>query len=181
MFIKMELMDTNLGHWLQFNQDNIGDLETTKNITKQIFTGLASIHGRNFVHRDLHPNNILLNTRGGELIVKIGDFGLSREMPEVDTALTLQVGCRQFASPEMERGDKYDFKTDIFSVGLLVLFMLVPFETKQIMERAFDDVRKGELKILDKLEKSCGQSLSRLRSMLDRNPENRPTATQALG
>jgi serine/threonine protein kinase len=48
-----------------------------------------------------------------------GDFGLSREMNEVDTSLTMQVGGRSFSSPEMERGDRYDFKTDIFSVGLI--------------------------------------------------------------
>jgi serine/threonine protein kinase len=75
--MKMELCDTNLGHWLTLNPNKIGDFETTKSITKQIMSGLDLIHQKQIIHRDLKPNNILLNIRrevsGNEVIVvKIG-------------------------------------------------------------------------------------------------------------
>ncbi|OXA59373.1 interferon-induced, double-stranded RNA-activated protein kinase [Folsomia candida] len=181
MCIKMELMDTNLSQWYELHPDRIGDFETTKTITKQILCGLASIHGRKIIHRDLKPNNILLNLRGNEIIVKIGDFGLSREMPAVDTSLTMQVGGRSFSSPEMERGDDdYTFKTDIFSVGLIVLVTLHSFATAKEVERTLDDVRRGEHGILDRIEATHQRQYGLLRAMLSRKPDQRPTAEEAL-
>lgn len=182
MCIKMELMDTNLAQWLRCNRGYGPTVVFTiaKTITRQILNGLAFIHGRQIVHRDLKPKNIMLNTRGFELSVKIGDFGLSRELSEVDTALTMQVGGRQFASPEMERGDEYNFKTDIFSVGLIVLVMLHPFESTKQLERTLDDARRGSLEIIDSLEAKYGQPLSFFRVMLSRKPEDRPSAADAL-
>jgi serine/threonine protein kinase len=181
MCIKMELMDTNLEHWLETNPDKIGDFETTKFITKEMLDALAFIHSNNIVHRDLKPNNILLNVQPNKLVaIKIGDFGLSREMKETDTSLTVQVGGRNFSSPEMERGDKYDLKTDIFSVGLICLVMLHKFENLTKMERAFDDARLGDLKTVTLIESSHGRTFSLLRQMLDRRSINRPTAADAL-
>ncbi|OXA58219.1 interferon-induced, double-stranded RNA-activated protein kinase [Folsomia candida] len=181
MYIKMELMDINLAQWYHQNPDKIGNFETTVTITKQMLASLATIHAEGIIHRDLKPNNILLNRRGKEITVKIGDFGLSREVPAVDSTLSGHVGGAFFSSPEMKRGERdYTFKTDIFSVGLIVLVMLHPFSTEKELERGLDVVRDGDSRILENVVITHPRIYDLLRAMLKRKPENRPTAEEAL-
>ncbi|OXA64164.1 putative serine/threonine-protein kinase GCN2 [Folsomia candida] len=183
MCIRMELMDKdiNLAAWYNQNLDKIGNFETTVKITKPMLASLATIHAEGIIHRDLNPNNILLNVRGDEIIVKIADFGLSREIPTDDSALSGHVGGVYFTSPEIERGDRdYTFKTDIFSLGLIVLVMLHPFCSNEELKMGLDDVRHGCSRILQGFLITQPRIYDLLRTMLNRKPEERPTAEEAL-
>lgn len=183
MCIKMELMDSNLAVWLEKHPNLIGVLKTTTFITKEILTGLSFIHSKQIIHRDLKPNNILIDERVGlgQLMVKIGDFGLSRDMSSTDTSLTEQVGGKSFQSPEMERGHgSYDFKTDIFSVGLICLVMLQKFDSEAHLELTLKNVRNGNLDALLNIEKNYGKPLQLVRWMLKTNAGERPSSSEAL-
>ena len=78
------------------------------------------MHDKRIMHRDLKPANIFLTLDG---TVKIGDFGLSRELSEHTCLAHSKVGTPLYMSPEVLRGDGYDFKSDVWSVGCLLYEM----------------------------------------------------------
>lgn len=57
----------------------------SENIVIQILRGLSYIHSMDYIHRDIKPQNILINIIDAQLAVKIGDFGLAREYIGNDT------------------------------------------------------------------------------------------------
>ncbi|MDH3216647.1 MAG: FlgO family outer membrane protein [Candidatus Krumholzibacteria bacterium] len=108
-----------------------GDLSVEKalGMADQICDGLASAHDAGVVHRDIKPDNVLLESSGR---VKILDFGLakiggaSKITGEVST-----FGTIYYMSPEQVRGDDVDSRSDIFSFGALLYEMLtgeLPFK-----------------------------------------------------
>jgi eukaryotic-like serine/threonine-protein kinase len=104
-------------------------------LAREIATGLAAAHDKNLVHRDIKPANIWLEAPKGR--VKILDFGLARptkpDTEDVDrlTHDGMVMGTPAYMSPEQARGQAVDFRTDLFSLGV-VLYRLatskLPFE-----------------------------------------------------
>ncbi len=86
----------------------------------EIGEGLQYLHEQNVIHRDLKPQNILL---GAEGTVKIGDFGISREMGASHMAYT-QCGTPHYMSFEMLNKEPYDEMTDMYSLGVILLQMM---------------------------------------------------------
>lgn len=83
----------------------------------QICDAIQHMHDRRIMHRDLKPANIFLTLDG---TVKVGDLGLSRELSEHTVQAHSKVGTPLYMSPEVLRGDGYDFKSDIWSLGCLL-------------------------------------------------------------
>ena len=106
-------------------------LEPTKalSITLQVARALAAAAKQRLVHRDLKPSNLMLVDQEGESVVKVIDFGLAKsakDSNEDSAALTVGgfVGTPHFASPEqVEEGD-LDVRSDIYSLGATLYFML---------------------------------------------------------
>jgi predicted Ser/Thr protein kinase len=98
------------------------------NVAAQLTDGLASAHGAGIVHRDLKPENLMLSADG---FVKILDFGIAKLSPSVAggeaapalTSTGLVVGTPGYMSPEQASGRTVDFRSDQFSVGLLLYEM----------------------------------------------------------
>jgi serine/threonine-protein kinase len=98
-------------------------------IAKQICAGLAAAHQVGVIHRDVKPQNIIIDPTGG---LKIMDFGIARLHEDRGmTATGTVVGTPDYMSPEQARGLPLDFRSDIYSTGV-VLFELfagsLPFE-----------------------------------------------------
>lgn len=86
----------------------------------QICSGLKEAHAQGIVHRDLKPENIMVDAQGN---VKIMDFGIARSM-EAATRLTgSMVGTPQYMAPEQAAGKPVDYRTDIYSLGLMLYEM----------------------------------------------------------
>jgi eukaryotic-like serine/threonine-protein kinase len=113
-------------------------------IAKQICAGLAAAHAVGVVHRDIKPQNIMIEPSGG---LKIMDFGIARLAHEKGMTQTgTVVGTPDYMSPEQARGGDLDVRSDIYSLGVVLyeLFCgVLPFEAdtplgvvlKQIQEQ----------------------------------------------
>ena len=87
-----------------------------KDIIIQICSGLKEIHKNNLIHRDLTPDNIFIDKNNK---IKIGDFGISKILENNGYANTI-IGKYHYFAPEMEKGNKFNNKIDIYSLGCLI-------------------------------------------------------------
>jgi serine/threonine-protein kinase len=89
----------------------------------EIARGLAVAHARNMVHRDIKPQNILID---GEGRAKLTDFGISRQLEQDGMTATGRVlGTTDYVAPEQAMGRKVDPRTDIYSLGVVLYEMLI--------------------------------------------------------
>ncbi|KAF5481791.1 hypothetical protein F2P56_002415 [Juglans regia] len=88
-------------------------------ICKQVLKGLLYLHHeKHVIHRDLKPSNLLINHRGE---VKITDFGVSAILASTSGQANTFVGTYNYMSPERIIGGRYSYKSDIWSLGLVLL------------------------------------------------------------
>jgi len=114
---------------------------------KQIINGLEACHNANVVHRDLKPQNLLLDSKFN---LKITDFGLSKIIQsDADAVMkTTYVGTRGYQAPELLLNQKYDLKCDIFSVGVILFILMAgypPFEQASKNDKWFKPLMQGKI------------------------------------
>jgi serine/threonine protein kinase len=139
----------------------------------QICNAMKHMHDKRIMHRDLKPANIFLTLDG---TIKVGDLGLSRELSEHTIQAHSKVGTPLYMSPEVLKGEGYDFKSDIWSLGCLLyeLAMLKsPFKSEGLnLYSLFQKISNGDYQPLPE------QYSERLRtltySMISTMPEDRP-------
>ena len=114
-------------------------------LMKEIIAGIAFLHSKKIVHRDIKPGNILLKstTPCGQIIVKLGDFGLSKFLdPNSNTsAMSSDVGTFIFKAPEFfdfDESDKVRYHTnvDVYSAGLTFTAMLQARPNEKLVPKA---------------------------------------------
>ncbi|ETM52173.1 CAMKK protein kinase [Phytophthora nicotianae] len=174
--------------------------ELARSYLSDILLGVQYLHQRRVCHRDIKPDNILLNDSGR---CHITDFGCAKAFnngtsgdisgnTERDGAepivLSDTVGTYQFLAPECCSGEPYDpFKVDIWAVGVvffIFLFGRLPFTSESTRE-LFDEIIRAEI-VLPGAEESgrelplSSESENLLRRLLEKDPEQRITIVEAL-
>lgn len=102
---------------------------------RQICRGLQAAHDQAIIHRDIKPQNVLIDNKGE---VKLMDFGIARLAESPDGAMTRQgliIGTPHYMSPEQVQGKQLDPRSDVYSMGILIYEMLVgrrPFESASL-------------------------------------------------
>ncbi|XP_044528779.1 serine/threonine-protein kinase Nek8 isoform X2 [Gracilinanus agilis] len=117
-----------LAEYIQKRCNSLLDEETILHFFVQILLALHHVHSHLILHRDLKTQNILLDKQ--RMIVKIGDFGISKILSSKSKAYTV-VGTPCYISPELCEGKPYNQKSDIWALGC-VLYELAS------LKRAFE-------------------------------------------
>jgi serine/threonine protein kinase len=115
-YTSMEFVE---GESLRSVLNRFGGLGLRKGIelTQQLCSGLKEAHAQGIVHRDLKPENVMIDSRGN---VKIMDFGIARSMESLTRMTGAMVGTPAYMAPEQVAGKPVDYRTDIYSLGLIL-------------------------------------------------------------
>ncbi len=152
------------------------EINRAKQFALDVCSGMESAHTANVVHRDLKPNNILIDEND---VVKIVDFGVAAATQSTDTKLTktgLLVGTPTYMAPEQVLGKEVDERTDIYSLGAIMYEMLTgrpPYSGKDSMSIMYQHVQGKAARVNEKNEE-VSQELSDLVSKsMSVKPEHR--------
>lgn len=104
-------------------------------IVMQICSALVAAHGEGVIHRDLKPQNIMLDTQGKVVVM---DFGIARSLDEAGMTQTgALLGTPAYMSPEQAKGEKLDARSDLFSLGIIFYELLTgasPYPAETLLE-----------------------------------------------
>lgn len=184
LYIQMQLcIKDTLKDWLL---ENIYDRDIciSRDIFKQLLSAVSYLHDQGLIHRDLKPSNIFFAQDG---TIKIGDFGLVSCFTTISTNREFRknhcfsdntsfAGTELYMSPEQLQNKSYDFKVDIYSLGLIYIDLLVPFITQMERYKTLNNVKNGIISFSE-LEK---KELELIKKMLSSDPVKRPSANQTL-
>jgi mitogen-activated protein kinase kinase kinase len=155
-----------------------------RNFVRQILTGLAYLHDRDIIHRDIKGANVLVDNKGG---IKISDFGISKRV-EASTILTGNANHRPslqgsvfWMAPEVVKQTSYTRKADIWSLGCLVVEMFTgshPYPDCSQLQAIFKIGNTGSSPTIP--EKTSDEAKDFLKRTFDHDHLKRPSADELL-
>ncbi len=150
------------------------DFKKSIKITIQICDALEHAHSNKVIHRDIKPHNILITPKGQ---VKVTDFGIARAVTEATITYTgTMIGSVHYISPEQARGKITDFKSDIYSAGIVLFEMLtgkVPFTGDSPIAVALKHIQEDLPSIKNMNPNVPDNLITVVEKSLNKNPEER--------
>jgi serine/threonine protein kinase/Flp pilus assembly protein TadD len=168
-------------------------------IANQVCEGLLEAHRLGVVHRDLKPQNIMIDKEGN---ARIMDFGIARSLRAKGiTGSGVMIGTPEYMSPEQVEGKEADLRADIYSLGVILYEMVtgqVPFEgdtpfsigvkqkseiprpPKEINDQIPEDLNHVILKCMEKDKEKRYQSVGELHSELSGLEKAIPTTERIV-
>jgi eukaryotic-like serine/threonine-protein kinase len=144
------------------------------NVLAQVCRALEAAHNEGVIHRDLKPQNIMLDKTGRAYVM---DFGIARSMLGSGMTQTgALIGTPDYMSPEQAKGQTLDARSDLFSIGIIFYEMLsgqVPFDADTTMGKLWKRTNESA-RPLDELDRSIPKALSDIvRKCLEIDPQKR--------
>lgn len=130
--------------------------EKASKYIKQVLNAIIYLHSNDIIHRDLKPEN-LLNSYG---TLKLADFGWSVYSPESGAKRKTFCGTLDYVPPEMVQGEKYDYHSDNWSIGIMTFEFVTgspPFG-KQSQTETLESIVKSELIIPNQVSRKPDRS-----------------------
>lgn len=191
VFIAMEYVQGETLHWKIAGKPL--PMPDTLRLGVEIAEALERAHGAGVIHRDLKPDNILLQPDGH---MKILDFGLAKRLmrsdadpdliSKIDTTLTAEgviVGTLGYMSPEQARGEKVDHRADLFALGVVLYEMATgrnPFRGTTAVE-TWTAILRDRPPALSDINAEAPLELARVvDGLLAKEPERRPTSAREV-
>jgi NIMA (never in mitosis gene a)-related kinase len=147
------------------------------NLFTQICLAMKHVHDKKILHRDLKSQNIFMTKRG---LVKLGDFGIARVLSNTRSRAKTVVGTPYYLSPEIIKSESYNFKSDIWSLGVLLYEMAAlqpPFNAQSLHQLAQRIIAGKYSPVPSHFSKDVSNLIA---MMLQRDPAKRPTVHQLL-
>lgn len=172
-FITMEFVE---GHDLKTLLVQDGKLPPIQGagITQQVCLALEAAHNEGVVHRDLKPQNIMIDKQGRALVM---DFGIARSLELGGMTQTgALIGTPEYMSPEQVRGEHVDARSDLFTLGVILQEILtgqLPFQAETAMASMFKRTKERAVS-LHQFDSSVPRQLADIVArLLELDPKNR--------
>ncbi len=150
------------------------DVQDALEITIAVARGLAFAHAHGIVHRDVKPQNVLLNADGEP---KVTDFGIARSLDvEGVTQSGTVLGTSNYIAPEQATGQPVSAQTDVYSLGVVLFELLtgeVPFEGESFVAVAMQHVHEAPPSLLDRRADVPMRVALAVDRALEKNPDDR--------
>jgi serine/threonine-protein kinase len=161
-------------------------VEEVRRIMKEVADALSAAHALSVIHRDIKPDNVLLDGTRGRVMVT--DFGIAKAMSggtgATLTSAGVAIGTPQYMSPEQAAGEKeIDGRSDLYSLGIVSYQMLtgeLPFNAPTVAGILMKQITEMP-PALDQKRPDCPEDLSlAVMRCLEKDPENRWPSADAL-
>lgn len=148
--------------------------ERAMRILEAASEAMAHAHRRNIIHRDVKPDNILIDENEW---VYLTDFGMAKiANVENPTSEGFIMGTPEYMAPEQAQGKAVDFRADIYSFAVLIFHMLtgtIPYRGKQVMETIFKVINEPFPRVTDRNPSLPKLLDSLLQKGAAKNPQDR--------
>jgi eukaryotic-like serine/threonine-protein kinase len=160
-------------------------VDETRRVLRDVADALAYAHERGVIHRDIKPDNILIDAQSGRPMVT--DFGIARAVTEGDSRLTatgIAIGTPTYMSPEQAAGERsIDGRSDLYSLGVLGYQMLTgepPFTANSTPAILVKHISEQPTPV-EQRRSDVPQDLSRIiMTLLEKEPANRFPSANAV-
>ena len=143
-----------------------------RQMCRDMSEGLAYLHGVGIIHRDIKPDNLMLNAEG---TVKFIDFGLSKEKESMLLVGTILVGTKEYMSPEKLNEKPSTSASDVYAFGLVVIFVL-SHQTPNKLGTNPSQIEQAAKKAVTQHRDVLGAASDSVVKCIHLHPNVRPTA-----